>query len=187
MSLVRTWLTLILVTVSWHFPTVFLCIGIPLVTSCISSFSTWDGQCCLCLSSQCLFSYAEALSQPTPWPAVAAFPFIIQSPTSPLHAIFCCLALRKASVQLTPSLCALPITLIHFHCSATQFPPLILCSSAVPWPPASHQLDVVSDAAYASSSSVLLFSKCSVISPSQLSLLVVLRGPPVPQVHIVSN
>ena len=149
-----------------------------------------DRQCCLCLSSQGPFSFTEALPQPPPWPAVAAFPLIIQSPMSPLHAIFCCLALLKASMQLAPSLSACN-PYIHFRCSETQFPPLILCSSAVPWPSAPPQLEVVSNAAYTSSVNIFLSSKCSVISSGQLSLLTVLQGPPVSsyvlQVHAVSS
>lgn len=165
-------------------------LAIPLVISCISSFSAWDRQCCLCLPSQRPLSSTEALPQPTPWPAIAAFPFIIQSLTSPSRAVLCCPVLLKVSAQLTPSRCVLPVTLTHFHCSATQFPPLILWFSAVPWLLPSHQLDVA-EAAYTSSSDVLLFSKRSIISSSQLSLLAVLWGPPlsscVLQVHIVSN
>lgn len=62
---------------------------------------------------------------------------IVQSPTCPLHAVFCCLALLKASVQY---LCSLLVILICFHCSATQFSPLILflllsmtISTSPPW------------------------------------------------------
>lgn len=152
------WLQIGLVAVSWHFPTVFICIGIPLITSY-----------CLCLSPQCPLSSTEPLLHPTPWPTVAAFPFITQSPRCPSHPAFCCLALLKAPVQLTPFLCALPLIFMHFLCSATQFPPLIPGSSALLWLSAPHQPDIVSNAAYRSSSNVLLFCKCSVISPSHLA------------------
>lgn len=72
----------------------------------------------------------------------------------------------------------------------TQFPPLnpqfFCCPVSLGTSPAC----IVSNAAYRSSSNVLLFSKCSVISPSQFSLLVIWRHPVsscVLQVHVLSN
>lgn len=156
----------------------FICIGIPLITSY-----------CLCLSSQCPLSSPEPWLHPIPWPTVAAFPFIIWSPRSPWHAALWHPALLKALVQLTPLLCALPLIFINFHCSAAQFP--LILSSAVQWLSAAHQPDVVSNAAYRSSSNILLFLKCSVISPSHFSLPTVIWRPPVSscvlQVHVLSN
>lgn len=174
------WLRTTVVAVSWHFPTVFICIGIPLVTSY-----------CLCLSSQCPLSSTEPLLHPTPWPTVAAFPFIIQSPRSPSHASFCRLALLKALVQLTPLLCALPLIFIHFHCSATQFPPLMpwffCCPVTLGTSPAWHCLKCCIQ--IQQQCSAVLQVQCHL--PRQFSLLVVMWRPPVSscvlQVHILSN
>lgn len=110
---------------------------------------------------------------------------------TPQVSLACCLLLLCSSQSPgAVNSIALSLILIHFHCSAAQFPALTL-GSAVQWLSAPHQPDIVSSAAYRSSNGVLLVSKCSVIFPSQSSLLMVIGRPPVSscmlQVHVLSS